>query len=123
MEAATLTLVQAVRLVRKPLLEDTSPTVELLRAFVTMVKLNDLEWSKVPSNDVDTQKWAEHLMKLAKRQGWFSQCVQTGLLPEAYRRWPNHVTTYPPKLKPAKFPRKSVMTITGGAFEQNRRKH
>jgi hypothetical protein len=117
------TLAEAVTHVREPLLNESIPTLELLEAFAAMIELNDQEYCNVPNNDVETQKWAELLMKRGKGQGWFRRCIESGLLPEYYKRWPHHNALIPMELKPAKFPRKSVTTISGGAFEQNRRKH
>jgi hypothetical protein len=119
-----MTLVEAVEKLRKPILENQPPDVELLKAFAAMLELSDLEWLKVPDNDLDNQKWAEYLAKKAKPQGWFTQCVRNGILPENWLKWPNHNAVWPERLyKPERGTGKSVHTVPGGAVEQNRRKH
>lgn len=88
-----------------------------------LVELNHLEWSKVPDNDETNQKWADLLLAKAKQLGWFRLCIKHRFLTEKYIHWPNHNWVKQPKLKEVKGESQSVRTISGGAFEQKRRKH
>ncbi len=122
-----MNLAEAIKKTREALLvaiqDEQRPSLETLKCFAELIELNDREWLKIPENDATSQKEAEFWFKKAKPLGWFRLCVEHGLLPENYIRWPKHNCFRPPKLKEAKKGSQSVQTVSGGAFEQNRRKH
>jgi len=118
-----MTLVQAVEKIHPAVLIKKKPDIDVLKCMAELVELNHLEWSKVPDNDEANQKLADLLLARAKRLGWFRLCIKHGFLTESYIHWPNHNWVKQPKLKEAKDESQSVRTVSGGAFEQKRRKH
>ena len=118
-----MTLVEAVRIVRQPILEGIAPDPELLRGFAQMVELHHLESPKAQNGDGNSRMWAEWLIPKAKEQGWIDLCVARNLLPPAWLKWPHHNNTSPPELKGVKTRSKGLRGAPGGAMKQNRRKH
>lgn len=121
-----MNLAQAVEKLRPAILDEQEPNLEMLKCMAVLVELHHAEYANYGSSDFDEDnlKWAEYLLKKAKQNGWFSLCIKHGLLDKRYKLWPRHNDTYPPP-KPieTKGDGSSVRTISGGAFEQNRRKH
>ncbi len=115
-------LAQVVEKFRPSILQELEPDLNTLKLMAELVELSHLEWSKVPDNDEASQKWADYLLKIAKRRGWFWLCVKNKILPERYLHWPEHNYTKPPKIKESKDKSTSVKTILGGGFETKRRK-
>jgi len=118
-----MTLVEAVRIVRQPILDGVAPDLELLMGFAQMVELNHLAAPKAPDGDGNSRMWAEWLIPKAKEQGWIGLCVERKLLPPAWLKWPHHNNTSLPKLKAVKANGKRGRAVRGGAIKQNRRKH
>ena len=118
-----MNLAQAVEKIRPAVLNKIKPDIDTLKCMAELVELNHLEWAKVPNNDEVNQKWADFLLANAKKLGWFRLCIKHGFLTERYIHWPNHNWITQPKLKEAKGESQSVRTVSGGAFEQKRRKH
>ena len=120
-----MTLAQAVEKIRPVILKQQAPDLEMLKCMVELVELNHAEYAKYGDPDQDNANldWSEFLLKQAKLCGWFRLCIKNGLLPERYIHWPEHNYIKLPKLKETKDKNNSVRTISGGAFEQKRRKH
>ena len=119
----TMTLAEAVSKLRQPILNNAQPDCEMLKIFVEMVELNYSEWAKMPNNDKDSQKWADFLKNRARQQGWVRKAIKAGVLPEVWLQWPPWAVTPVEAYRPERGAGKSVTMVSGGAFEQNRRKH
>ncbi|HUD49058.1 MAG TPA: hypothetical protein VMR33_19670 [Candidatus Baltobacteraceae bacterium] len=118
-----MTLAEAVKKLRWPILEGRVPTSKMLKEFVEMLQLEYDEWIRVPDNDLRNQQWAGYLTSKAKQQGWIRRCVKDGLLSKQWNNWPRHNVTFSQEEIDSRYQGKSVQTISAGAFEQNRRKH
>jgi len=119
-----MTLAQAVEKIRPAVLKQQVPDLEMLKCMAELVELNHAEYAKYgdPEQDMANLDWSEYLLKQAKLSGWFRLCIKQGLLTEKYIHWPNQDWIKQPKLKEIKDKSKSVRTLSGGAFERNRRK-
>jgi hypothetical protein len=120
-----MTLAQAVEKIRPAVLKQQAPDLEMLKCMAELIELNHAEYAKYgdPEQDMANLDWSEYLLKQAKLSGWFRLCIKHGLLTEKYIHWPNQDWIKQPKLKEIKDKSNSVRTISGGAFEQKRRKH
>ena len=117
-----MTLAEAVKKLWWPILERRTPSLKMLKEFVEMLKLEHYEWSKVPDNDLKNQQRAGYLASKAKQQGWIRQCVNQGLLPKNWNNWPRHNHELTQEEIDARCLGTSVWSVSGGAFERNRRK-
>ena len=118
-----MTLVEAVRIVRQPVLEGIEPDRELLLGFAQMVELHHRESPPAAPGEGNSRMWAQWLIAKAKEQGWIDLCVARKLLPPAWLKWPHHNNTSLPKLNAVKAASRSLRGTRGGVIKQNRRKH
>ncbi len=118
-----MTLAESVKKLRWPILEGRPPSLKMLKEFVQLLELEYHEWSKVPDNDLKSQRWAGYLTSKAKQQGWIRQCVNQGLLSKNWNDWPRHNYTFTQEEIDARYRGTSVWSVSAGAFERNRRKH
>ena len=63
-----MNLAETVEQVRKAIIDEAVPDMEILRNVAHLLELNDFEYSQIPNNDDASQRWAEFLLKKAKQQ-------------------------------------------------------